>query len=1277
MLANWASASPDSFYLNTGNINRTAPPDNAPQIDAFNFINTGVFIITNLFQYSLVSPPLPFQTWDTLNWTNRNLIAGDPGFRFDFFDSASSLDRMSASFVNANTVNETNAWVFGVSYVQISATNVVNRGTLGISGAGLLRIDGDNIDLKRGRLAGFGNQATEDGNTGFFGGFFFFFFFGFERFLDRGFNERYWGANIDFFRWQDNFQPTNFHTPPTIAETITNNLYFPYVQELFLTNGFTYYQQTSPDSPFHANINQLFLGQLDTNISTEVRFFTDTDPQDFFFGSVTNKVVQFTSVLTNRVTGALITNRLYVADTGLSFGFFFGLNPTIRFIPPFYYTSFAAQRFHPANYSITHTFPHWEDGTVMQPVGYDPSIFGFPSSGDVAETSAYGITLTPEFFSVEPSITGSTFTNVPGRIEIRARKSLDLSRTRMDGESYLLLRATNHFVGSTNAQIIAPFSDIYLASTNGSLSISNLIQPTVPRICGPLDLWSGYWTDFRNPIFSNSWDVTVIDSHLVPEVAAMIQDLTLRSSTSLFISDIMNVFRTGAPTLTGELNLTSRDITWTASLPRLQDLTNYGKITATNSVFFGGARQPPFFTSTFTEPYRSFVNHGLVASEGNSTWALYYENTGTNAITYSGNGPLSLQANTALLLDGAFLATNADVAINSDSLVISNHAIVAGRSLTLTITNILDDGSLATASADFITNKNIWMVGDGVNHLGPPCNSSLLGTTVTNTAAAYVNVLNRWSGTDVGCSPSGFNHNAALGRLILAGGFDSVFEFRAANDTGPNALYVDYLEFRDYTTNTDVSGNWVGVQVDPGMMVYYAQAISGGVSIAEKLNGKSNGRFCWVSNYNCGPFSSANLIYLAGPTNRVNTALAQSCDIDSDGDGIPNCSDRDPIPNPGPCPPPAACSVSSTNPPPPDSGGGSTNGTPGAPVIPTLEVPNSASSTGVLSNGFALAKGSYNGLFSDTNGVTTFSSGYFTATTTERRTFTAKISIGSRTWSVSGLFDSQGSVTRTIVIKGQNSLTVQLRLDLSGGEQIRGRITDGVWSAELLAYRKAANSAAWAGNYTMRIPAEAVSGNSPSGIGYGTAKVDARGAVQWNGVLADGVKATQKSAVSTQGFWPLYASLYGGSGSILSWMQFENKTSSDFGGQLLWLKPAGLLTKSYLHGFTNEVEAAGSLYTRAAVGPRVLDLVFSGGGLHDSFTNSISLGLNNKSSGPHSDGLTLSITKSSGLFKGSALNPETGKSFPFQGVLLEKLNIGAGFFLNGDQSGQIYFNPAP
>jgi len=372
------------FYINNGVVNVTGPAVAAPQIDAVNFVNNGVFIITNLNQYDPVSPAMQFQTWDTVNWTNRNLIGGDPGFRFNLFDSASSLNRMSANFVNANSINDSNALVFGTSFVQIFASNVVNRGTLGISGAGLLRVDGDNIDLKRSQLAGFGNQANEEGFNQFFG-FFFFFGFGNERFLDRGFNERYWGANIfDSVRWDVNFQPTNFHTPPTLAETITDMFYVPYIQQLYLTNGFTYYVQTRRDrfDPFLANINILFLSQLDTNISTEVRFFTDTDPLGS--GAVTNKVVQFTSVVTNRVTGALITNRLYVADTSRGFGFFFffpfELTPTLRFIPPFYYPWYAAQRFHPANYSITHTFPTWENGTVMQPTGYNSSIFGPPSS---------------------------------------------------------------------------------------------------------------------------------------------------------------------------------------------------------------------------------------------------------------------------------------------------------------------------------------------------------------------------------------------------------------------------------------------------------------------------------------------------------------------------------------------------------------------------------------------------------------------------------------------------------------------------------------------------------------------------------------------------------------------------------------------------------------------------------------------------------------------------------------------------------------------------------
>jgi hypothetical protein len=287
------------------------------------------------------------------------------------------------------------------------------------------------------------------------------------------------------------------------------------------------------------------------------------------------------------------------------------------------------------------------------------------------------------------------------------------------------------------------------------------------------------------------------------------------------------------------------------------------------------------------------------------------------------------------------------------------------------------------------------------------------------------------------------------------------------------------------------------------------------------------------------------------------------------------------------------------------------------------------------------------------------------------------MTLGKRTSSISGLFDSQGRATRTFARPGSTPLTVYLQLDLAGGDQISGRITDGVWSADLLADRKSGNTSAHAGNYTLRIPASSVSGDRPSGDGFATVKVDARGTVQWSGTLADGTKASQKTSLSKQGIWPLYAALYGGSGSILSWMQITNQPDSDLGGQLIWLKPSGAAGKSYPHGFTNDVEAAGSAYTHASAAGRVLDVVFSGGGLHDPFTNSISLGLNNKMAGQRSNKLSLSIAPSTGLFKGSALNQETGKNLQFQGVILEKGGPGAGFFMNADQSGQVLLNPAP
>ena len=95
-------------------------------------------------------------------------------------------------------------------------------------------------------------------------------------------------------------------------------------------------------------------------------------------------------------------------------------------------------------------------------------------------------------------------------------------------------------------------------------------------------------------------------------------------------------------------------------------------------------------------------------------------------------------------------------------------------------------------------------------------------------------------------------------------------------------------------TNFDSSGNLANLSFDPGMKIYYAQLIINGISWAEKLNHRNGGGLNWVSSY-AGAFSSTNMVYPDGTTNLLNLALVQSCDLDSNGNGIPNCLDPAPV----------------------------------------------------------------------------------------------------------------------------------------------------------------------------------------------------------------------------------------------------------------------------------------------------------------------------------------------------------------------------------------------
>ncbi len=303
--------------------------------------------------------------------------------------------------------------------------------------------------------------------------------------------------------------------------------------------------------------------------------------------------------------------------------------------------------------------------------------------------------------------------------------------------------------------------------------------------------------------------------------------------------------------------------------------------------------------------YTSINNHGLIASQGTTIWTSYFESDGTIS---NGSGSFALQSSLGVLTNGnlvaggdvSLVATNTP-GIGVNGLIISNQMIQAGRSLTLRTTSIEGAG---------LTNGNIWVVGansgggsfDSGFNIPLLATGDLLGTTVTNIAPAGKTVYNVWGGHDYGISTQGYTNNIAVGRLILDsfgpdGSVAFVFNGAGVN----NALYVDSLELKDFSTHGNATNlyNFPWLHINTNMVIYYAQALENGVSVAEAIdkqsqNGANGGRLRWVYSY-AGYYSSTNLVYPDGTTNTVNTALAQSTTIDSDGDGIPNAEDPTPF----------------------------------------------------------------------------------------------------------------------------------------------------------------------------------------------------------------------------------------------------------------------------------------------------------------------------------------------------------------------------------------------
>ena len=335
-------------------------------------------------------------------------------------------------------------------------------------------------------------------------------------------------------------------------------------------------------------------------------------------------------------------------------------------------------------------------------------------------------------------------------------------------------------------------------------------------------------------------------------------------------------------------------------------------------------------------------------------------------------------------------------------------------------------------------------------------------------------------------------------------------------------------------------------------------------------------------------------------------------------------------------------------------------------------------------NPFIAVKGAYNGLFQNETPVRHESSGFFTATTTDFGAFSAKLTLAGRVIPLSGKFAFDGRSTNTVVRPGLNPITVKLELHFEDeADSITGTLSDGNWIATLNAdratFNASTNQAPERGRYTWLLAGNSDPERAPHGFSCGTVNVDAAGRLSLAGTLADGTVLVQKVSLANNGRWPLFGRLYGGGGSILGWLRFEEAAGEDVNGRLSWIKPPLPSSRLYTNGFTFTTNFSGSAYAPATSLLNFTDglVSFSGGNIDPEFANAVRIDPGNKVVNLGNNKLGLKLVTSTGLFNGTVNVPGTARSLPFKGALHLKAGYGAGFFTGLTQGGRVVVQPTP
>jgi hypothetical protein len=771
--ATHAAEAPGEVYLNRVIVTN-------PVVNARHFINEGEVA---------VGASHPWDSQNTLTFTNRGDMVGAPGFRFEMVDPVFGFRSPAQVFFNAPNGRigsadfGTTSFVVGAvqgadggvivdavasSLLKINALNITNRGILSVGANGFIQIHGQNVDLSAGAIivgdlndplsaGGFGNGIPSSVDPTFFPG--------------PGIYDMGWGISLSTNASAQGViggvNPTSVSTmvPLPIVTNISGRCGSVFIQ---LDEALTWVREEVIDET--NEVVQLIAVQVsDPSIEVFGSFVGQTFEGNPPLGGFLTAAVEFRVGSTDFATFARVTNSLYVLD---QLGASTNRSLMLKQLD---------STFRPGNF-IVHRGGIDQYGGQPASTNIREDLFSvhLEAAGTNVIAADYLNNVVSNEWSIYPfevassptrlpDVPGVAITNLGGQVQLKANE-LKLANTRMRGEGFISLVASNVTTGS-NVVVDVPRMTINFSTKSNLLNLQEFTPENVERFAGFAQAYSAIWTNVYERFTTNPpadpaqtndtivtnlvevrFQMTLVDGRGLGTIAeTLVQDLRLRApapgagiifNENLKVTNYVEINAHDVTFAEGSRLYGARGVQFSfTNIQNVANFTNFGTIQMNELL---DLRQGP------NQPYERFVNHGELFGYGTYILADYFENTGDivssnfwfsssdfrdcfgvpfsfpNAFVTLGN--IDIRAATLRIDAGRFLTAN-DIRLGGDVIKVSNWEGLIGARLVLDAAQVLTDGGPGTT--------NEILVFGGVEMSPTRPSGDLLATRITSVADTF------------------------------------------------------------------------------------------------------------------------------------------------------------------------------------------------------------------------------------------------------------------------------------------------------------------------------------------------------------------------------------------------------------------------------------------------------------------------------------------------------------------------------------------------------------